>query len=69
MKLPKGKNANYDFADQKQPKKRMGQGQYTNLPQEAMIRDFGFKANYRDGIINDYTHSITDLSDIDENEC
>jgi hypothetical protein len=69
MKLPKGKNANYDFSAKKQPKSRMGQSGFSNLPDKAMIKDFGFKANYRDGIVNDYTHSITDISGIDENEC
>lgn len=69
MKQKKDKNANYDFSVQKQPSKRMGQGQYTNLPDKAMIKDFGFKKHYRDGIVNDFTTSLTDVTGMIENEC
>lgn len=65
--MPK-QNANYDFAKQKKAAKSIGQGSYANLPEEPMIKSFGFKPGYRDGIINDFTADIEGISDISENK-
>lgn len=60
-------DANYNKLDQVQPKKRMGQMGFANLPSEPIMEGFGFAARYRDGIVNDYTSNIESLSNICEN--
>lgn len=62
----KNKNANYNFDSQKQPRRRMGEGSFANLPDHPMFGSFG-GPTYRDGLINSFTAGISNLSGIDEN--
>lgn len=62
----KGKNANYDFASQKQPVKNMGSGSFANLPDKPIMASYGPPV-YRDGLVNSFTASLSDLSGIKEN--
>lgn len=69
VKRMKGPDANYDYSSQVQPKKPMGHGQYANMPDGAMIREFPHKPTYRDGIVNGFTADLDSLSEIEENQC
>lgn len=60
------RNANYDFK-QKEPSRRMGGGDFANLPKDAKILQFGESHDYRDGLVNSYDASVSGLSGIDEN--
>lgn len=62
----KGKNANYDFAAQKEPLRNMGQSSFANMPEKPMLMSFG-KPTYRDGIVNSFSQSVGEISEIDEN--
>lgn len=62
------KNANYDFV-QKAPKVRLGLGQFSNLPQEAIVRPFSAGASYRGGIMNNPATGVDFDSGVDENGC
>lgn len=62
-----GKNANYNFADQKEPKKRFGQGDFANLPTEPMTLKYD-GPEYRDGLINSFSCTVSELSGIYENQ-
>lgn len=64
----KDRNANYDFAVQKEPISRMGSRDYANLPQQPKYMTFDKEHTYRDGIVNSFTVGITDISGINENE-
>jgi hypothetical protein len=66
--MPKQKNANYDFASQKQPEKRMGQGSFANLPEKAMVTPLGRADTLRDGLVNSTVFKVSDKSGICENE-
>lgn len=68
MAREKGKNANYNFEVQKDPARRMGQGDYANLPPEPKMMAFSKKPDYRDGLINSFTCNVSETSDIYENE-
>lgn len=61
-------NLNYNFAVQKEPKKRMGQGSFANLPTECIHESFGNEAQYRSGIPNRFDVGCTKISGIYENE-
>jgi len=63
-----GKNANYNFADQKEPRKRMGEGDFANMPSSVKYLRFKENAGYRDGILNNFTCDVEDVSGIYENE-
>lgn len=67
MAAKKGKNANYDFARQKEPLRNMGQSSFANMPEKPMLMGFG-KATYRDGLINSFSASIDEISEIHENQ-
>lgn len=67
MAKNKGRNANYNFQDQVEPKVRMGQGEYANLPQEAKMLKFDNTPQYRDGIVNSWSANIEEVSGIYEN--
>jgi hypothetical protein len=60
-------DANYDQMQRKEPARRMGEGDYANLPREPIYREFG-KPIYRDGLINSFDGSIVETSGIAENE-
>lgn len=62
----KNKNANYDFDKQVAPAKRMGGGSFANLPDRPITARFG-GPSYRDGLINSFTASVSELSGIEEN--
>lgn len=64
----KDRNANYDFAVQKEPENPMGHGEYANLPQQPKYMTFDKEHTYRDGVVNSFTVGITDVSKINENE-
>lgn len=61
------KVANYNYADQKEPKHPMGHGDFSNMPDGAMIRPFSKSHNVRSGVINDFACGLEDISHIDEN--
>lgn len=63
----KEQNLNYDFEEQVEPKRRMGQGKPSNLPQEPIMEKFSNKISYRGGIPNSFTASISEISGIEEN--
>jgi hypothetical protein len=67
MKKP-GKNANYDYARQKEPQRPMGQGSFANMPEHPIMEAYGPPQDYRDGIVNSFTCNISRVSKIDENE-
>lgn len=64
--MKKNKNLNYDFNDQVEPLRRMGEGKHSNMPSDPIFGSFG-KPTYRAGNINSFTSSISDLSGISEN--
>lgn len=64
----KGPDANYDFKAV-DPKKRMGQGSFANMPERPIFMTFSDKPDYRDGLVNKFTDSVEQISDIYENEC
>lgn len=61
------KNANYNFRDQVEPDQRMGAGDFANMPPGPKLMKFSKQHSYRDGIINSFTSSVTETSDIYEN--
>lgn len=63
----KGKNANYNFASQKEPLRKMGEGSFANMPEKPMLMSFG-KPTYRDGIVNSFSSSVGEVSEIEENQ-
>lgn len=63
-----GPDANYNFAEQRQPKKRMGATGFANMPDQPIMTGFAKKPEYRDGIINSFVAGIRDLSDLSENQ-
>lgn len=67
-KRGKGPDANYDFKKQKDPKTPMGAGSFANMPDRPIFMTFAKDADYRDGIINSFTTTIEDTSDICENQ-
>ena len=69
MKHKPQKDANYDFADQKAPKKPMGHGSFANMPEKPIIAKFPNEPYYRGGIANDYVTDVQKISEIPENRC
>lgn len=67
--MAKAKNPNYDFNKQKEPSKRMGQGEYQNLPQSVVVRAFPKSNPMRSGVTNSFVEDISVVSGIDENRC
>ena len=63
----KDRNANYDFAVQKEPENPMGHGEFANLPQSPKFMTFTKEHSYRDGIVNSFATGIIEVSDIHEN--
>lgn len=61
------KNLNYNFEDQKEPKKRMGEGDFANLPRDPKYLKFENEPQMRGGIPNSFTCDIEDISGIYEN--
>lgn len=61
-------DANYDADVQKQPRKKMGEGDFANMPKNPIMRDFGRHCEYRGGVPNSFVAGIKDLSDISENQ-
>lgn len=47
----------------------MGHGSYANMPEKPIMRPFPMAKGYRDGILNDVTHDLDEISGIDENHC
>jgi hypothetical protein len=66
--MKKNKNANYDFGMQKDPITPMGYGDFANMPKEAKYMTFSKDNSYRDGIVNSFTNTLVDTSDIYENQ-
>lgn len=62
----KNKNLNYNFNIQKQPANRMGNGCFSNMPDNPIFAKFD-GPTYRGGNINSFTASISNLSEISEN--
>lgn len=67
MSEKRPKNANYDFAVQKQPKKPMGSGSFANMPEQPIMANYG-PPSYRDGVPNNFACYIDETSGIHENE-
>ena len=63
-----GKNANYNSEEQVDPKKRMGQGDFANLPPSPKFMTFKNNPDYRDGIINGFSCDVEEVSGIYENQ-
>lgn len=61
-----GHNANYGF-EEHAPKTPMGHGGFANLPIEPIFSTLDPKWNLRDGIRNNSTISINEISGVDEN--
>jgi len=71
MKRGKGEknDANYQLPPSAKDKvNRMGRMDFANLPQEPKYMGFAENFDYRDGIVNSFTNSIVDISDIRENQ-
>lgn len=64
----KQKNLNYNFEDQVEPKKRMGKGDFANLPSEPIYKIFPNAPNMRGGIPNTFLCEVEEVSEIYENE-
>jgi hypothetical protein len=64
----RGPNANYDFSRQVDPNSPMGHGEFANMPEKPIMREYSNEPQYRDGLINSFTSNIRDVSDICENE-
>ena len=64
----KGFNANYNFEVQKEPRKRMGENDFANLPPDCKILIFKNEPEYRGGIPNRFDAGAQDISGIYENE-
>lgn len=62
------RNANYNFLSKKEPKHPLGHGEFANLPMEGIIASYGTPESYRDGIVNSFSKTIRDISDISENQ-
>lgn len=60
------RSANYDYK-QKEPSRRMGEGDFANMPREPKIMQFGQSHNYRSGVVNSFDASVSEISGIDEN--
>lgn len=63
-----GETVNYDFEEQMQPKKRMGDESFANMPSEPMIKNFSRSHNMRSGVINDFSCGLEEDSGIEENK-
>lgn len=63
-----GKNANYNFSDQNEPKRRMGADDFANMPSSPKFLKFKNNPDYRDGIINGFACDVEEVSGIYENE-
>ena len=61
-----GHNANYDFK-QAAPRKPMGNGSYSNMPELPIFATFSPEASYRGGIMNNPAMGVDMLSKVDEN--
>lgn len=64
----KGPDANYD-KKAREPSRMMGHGSFANMPDHPIYMKFSDKADYRDGLMNKFTDSVEQVSDIHENEC
>lgn len=63
----KKRSANYGMEKLPEPSKRMGSTGYANLPDKPMYMSFSGKNGYRDGIVNNFTCDISEVSGIEEN--
>lgn len=60
-------NSNYTFETKDTPPKRMGEGDFANMPKDAKFMGFSGKHDMRDGIINGFTCEVSEMSGIEEN--
>lgn len=60
-------NMNYDYKRQNEPSRRMGQGDFANMPKDVVMKSFSRTKDYRGGLINSTTCGIYDDSGIEEN--
>lgn len=58
---------NYDFNKQNEPMVPMGNGNFANMPDDAMILPYGISEDYRRGILNDDDEGVEKVSKIEEN--
>jgi hypothetical protein len=65
----KDPKVNYDVEKQVEPSRRMGAGDYANLPDRPVITMYPRSKNYRDAFQNDTDSGVFDISGISENEC
>ena len=61
------KSDNYDFNMQHEPLVPMGNGNFANMPDNALIMPYGMSNDYRDGILNDDDEGVEKVSKIEEN--
>ena len=64
----KGKSLNYNFEDQKEPKKRMGKGDFANMPSDPKFLKFDNTPEYRGGNVNSFVCNVEEISEIYENQ-
>lgn len=67
MKNKNNRFPNYDFSEKKEPKKRMGNGQFSNMPNKPIHLKFADSHDYRSGVINSFTTNLQEISGIEEN--
>jgi len=61
------KDINYNCESTDKPPKRMGEGQFANMPKERIVKKFPDRPCLRGGLINGFVCDISDISDIEEN--
>ena len=61
-------SANYDFGDQFDPARPMGQGSFANMPEKEIMQNYNPAEAFRDGITNSFTNTLRKVSRISENQ-
>ena len=68
MKDKDSDNMNYDFTNQNDPSVRMGEGNFANLPPNAMITPLGRAQSYRAGDVESLVDTLKKKTKIHENQ-
>lgn len=68
MSKKKDGGANYNFLVQRQPAKRMGSGDFANMPPNMILQPFSPNQEYQDGSIQSFVSTIKDNTGISENQ-
>lgn len=62
------RTVNYNYPDQDQPHRRMGNDDFANMPTEPVVRYFSNSHDVRSGVINRFECGIEKESGIQENQ-